>query len=110
MSDSDETMDMDSESLFFRIRNLWAGASDKMDGAGDFVHDMVENPFADSTALCTNHRAQSSSSCCLGHSLSANIQSISNTKLTVMLKFISPMERSPRIYFWKSEKGGLQTS
>ena len=44
MSDSDETMDMDSESLFFRIRNLWAGASDKMDGAGEFVHDMVEKP------------------------------------------------------------------
>ena len=48
----DETMDMDSESLFFRSKS--GGASDKMNGAGEFVHDMVEkNPFADSTALCT---------------------------------------------------------
>ena len=51
MSDSDETMDMDSESLFFRIRNLWAGASDKMNGAGEFVHDMVEKPVQSSEPL-----------------------------------------------------------
>ena len=43
MSDSDATMDMDSESLFSDSK-LWAGASDKMDGAGEFVHDMVEKP------------------------------------------------------------------
>ena len=44
MSDSDETINMDSESLFFRIRNLWSGASDKMNEAGELVHDMVEKP------------------------------------------------------------------
>ena len=44
MSDSDATMEMESESTFSKIRNAWVGVSDRMDGASEFVHDMVEIP------------------------------------------------------------------
>ena len=44
MSDSDATMEMESESAFSKIRNAWTGVSDRMDGASEFVHDMVEIP------------------------------------------------------------------
>ncbi|MAS22754.1 MAG: hypothetical protein CMA44_00875 [Euryarchaeota archaeon] len=44
MSDSDAAMEMESESVFSKIRNAWAGISDRMDGASEFVHDMVEIP------------------------------------------------------------------
>ena len=44
MSDSDAAMEMESESAFSKIRNAWASISDRMDGASEFVHDMVEIP------------------------------------------------------------------
>ena len=36
--------DDDGESAFTRLRLMWVGLSDKMDSAGEFVHDAVEKP------------------------------------------------------------------
>ncbi|MEE2758972.1 MAG: hypothetical protein VYA86_03215, partial [Candidatus Thermoplasmatota archaeon] len=44
MSESVEPIETDSDSLFSRVTGLWAGVSDRMEGVGEFVHDMVEKP------------------------------------------------------------------
>ena len=35
---------VESDSMFSKFRDVWAGASDRMENAGEFVHDMVEKP------------------------------------------------------------------
>ena len=37
-------LDDDGESAFTRLRGMWVGLSDRMDSAGEFVHDAVEKP------------------------------------------------------------------
>ena len=45
MSDSGSAPKVvESESPIMRLRNLWASVSDRMDSAGEVVHDAVEKP------------------------------------------------------------------
>ena len=67
-----------------------------MDGAGEFVHDMVEKPVRGFYGALHKSPGAVIIILLLGTLLSANIQLISSTKLTVMLKFISPMERESK--------------